>query len=430
MQLDKKFFRNVFLILAGGLFLYWIIMDTERLKLFLGDIWDLMTPFVLGSAIAFIFNIPMRFMERHLNWIPNLTLRRVLAMLLTLVSFVFIIAFVFLLLIPQIRVTIDSLVQTLPDFIRRESQNVVDFLEEHPQVRDFLLEESGLASVDWGAVAERLMSYLGNRLSTIFDSAFSAIGSVTSGIVNALLGICFALYALVSKESLIRQGRKLLYSLLSEAHADEVIRVLRLSNVTFSNFFSGQCLEGFILGMLFAVSMTILGLPFMPLVSVIIAITSLVPYVGAFVGCVLGALFILVESPMEAVTFLIMFLVLQQIEGNLIYPRVVGTSIGLPAMWVLVALTVGGELAGITGMFIMIPLTSVCYSLIKEYTSKKLADKNIPEEKLKEQPLEFKSKFRENRQRRRQARLLKQMKNMTERHAKKLAEAAKKPKED
>ena len=202
MQFDKKFLRYAFFLLAGGLFLYWIILDTERLKLFLGEIWELMTPFILGSAIAFIFNIPMRFIERQLKWVPNQNLRRVLAMLTTLVAFVFIIAFVFLLLIPQIRITIDALVQTLPDFIFRESQNAVKFLEVHPQVRDFLMEEIGFSSVDWSSVIERVLSYLANRFAGIFDSAFSAIGSLTSGIVNTLLGICFALYALVKKEKL------------------------------------------------------------------------------------------------------------------------------------------------------------------------------------------------------------------------------------
>lgn len=412
MQMDKKFFRNVFVTLAGGLILYWILLDTERMKAFALEIWGLMKPFTLGCTIAFIFNVPMRSVERKLGWIEKQTVRRVLALILTLVLFVLLIAFIFLLLIPQIRITIDALSQTFPEFIRRETENVMEFLDENPQIRDFLMTQTGIETVDWFAVVDKAVAYIGESYANIFDSAFSALGSVTSGIVNALLGICFAAYALISKENLIRQGRKLLYSVIKESRADEIIRILRLSNVTFSNFFSGQCLEAAILGLMFAISMTILGLPYMPLVSVIIAVTSLVPYVGAFVGCVLGTLFILVESPMDAVTFLIMFLILQQIEGNVIYPRVVGTSIGLPAIWVLASLTLGGELAGIAGMFLMIPVTSVCYSLLREYAGEQLKKKNIPEEKLQAQPLEFKSKFKENRDRRKQARLLKRMKKL------------------
>jgi len=417
MQLDKKTSRNILLILTGILCVIWVIRDPERAKQFILEIWDLATPFVIGSCIAFIFNVPMRFVERNLGWIRQGTFRRVLSMVLTLFMFVLVIAFIFLLLIPQIRITVDSLVQTLPDFFRRESANLMDFLEANPELRQMLLEQTGLSDIDMGTVMEKLITFAKESYANILDGAFSAIGSVTSGIVNTVLGICFAAYALITKESLIRQGRKLLYSLLSEARADEIIRVLRLSNVTFSNFFSGQCLEASILGLMFAISMAVLRLPYMPLVSVIIAVTSLVPYVGAFIGCVLGALFILVESPVQAVTFLIMFLVLQQIEGNLIYPRVVGTSIGLPGIWVLVSLTVGGELAGIAGMFIMIPLASVCYSLLREYSGKQLSAKQISEEKLNAQPLEFKSKFKENRQRRKQQRLLRRMKSLAEKAA-------------
>ena len=175
---------------------------------------------------------------------------------------------------------------------------------------------------------------------------------------------------------------------------------MRLTNTTFSNFISGQCLEAIILGCLFAVTMLILKMPYIPLVSVIIAVTALIPVVGAFVGCVLGAFFILVDNPLQAVTFVIMFLILQQLENNLIYPRVVGTSIGLPGMWVLVAVTIGGDLMGVGGMLIMIPLASVLYTLLREFTDKRLLERGIPAEKLMEQPPEIKSRFQRNEERR------------------------------
>ena len=417
MQIDKKILRYMFIFLTGAIALYWIVLDTERAGAFVRNIWGMFTPFVLGSAIAFIFNVPMRAVERKLTGIQKPGLRRGMAIILTLILIALVVAFVVLLLVPQIRTTVESIVDTLPDFIRRESQNVVTFLEAHPEVRDWILEYTQLETIEWSNLVEKLVTLAGEYLSKIADSAFSAIGKVTNGFVNAFLGICFAFYALARKEILARQGRRLLYSLLPESWVDEIIRILRLTNSTFSNFISGQCLEACILGCMFAVVMAVVGLPYIPLVSVIIAVTALVPLVGAFVGCVLGALFILVESPIQAFTFVIVFLILQQIEGNLIYPRVVGTSIGLPGMWVLVALSVGGELMGVGGMLVMIPLASVVYALLREFTQKRVTERNIADEKLQAHPPELKSKFKENRERKREQRLLRRMKELAEKHA-------------
>jgi predicted PurR-regulated permease PerM len=343
-------------------------------------------------------------------------LRRGVAIIVTLVLFVLILAFVFLLLIPQIELTVESIVANLPEFVSRETQNVLNFLDENPQVRDWVLEYTQLESIDWASLVKTGVNLAGEYLTRIFNSAFSAIGKVTNGFINAFLGICFSFYALARKEILARQGRRLIYSILPEHWADEFIRVMRLTNATFSSFISGQCLEACILGGMFVVIMTVLGLPYIPLVSVIIAVTALVPLVGAFVGCALGALFILVESPVQALTFVIVFLILQQIEGNLIYPKVVGTSIGLPGMWVLVALTVGGELAGVMGMLVMIPLASVIYALLREFTNARVVERNIPPEKLMDHPPELKSKFKEKRERRREQRLLRAMKEIAEKH--------------
>ena len=417
MQIDKKILRYMFIFLFGAVALYWIVLDTERAGAFVRNIWGMITPFVIGSIIAFVFNVPMRSVERRLTNIRKPGLRRGVAIILTLLIFVLAVAFVFLLLIPQVRQTVESIVATLPEFVKRETNNVMLFLEEHPEVRDWILEYTQLETVEWSNLVEKAVNLAGEYFTKIFDSAFSAIGKLTSGFVNAFLGICFAFYALARKEILARQGRRLLYSLIPEHWADEIIRVMRLTNVTFSNFISGQCLEAGILGLMFAVVMAVVKLPYIPLVSVIIAVTALVPLVGAFAGCILGALFILVESPVQAFTFVLVFLVLQQIEGNLIYPRVVGTSIGLPGMWVLVALTVGGEIGGVMGMLVMIPLASVVYALLREFTNARVAARNIPPEKLMDQPLELKSKFKENRERKREQRLLKRMKELADKHA-------------
>ena len=240
---------------------------------------------------------------------------------------------------------------------------------------------------------------VGNSVSTIVSGAFSAIGTAASLVMNAFIAVVFTVYCLFQKETLSRQGRKLLYAFLPEKFADQTIRILRLTNSTFSNFLSGQCLEVVILGSMFAVSMAIFGMPYIPLVSVLVAVTAFIPVVGAWVGCVFGAFLIFVANPMQAVWFVLMFVILQQIENHMIYPRVVGTSIGLSGMWVLVAVSLGGSLMGVAGMFLMIPLVSVLYTLLGEYTHKRLDCRQIDPDKLVEHPPILKSGFKENWQR-------------------------------
>ena len=400
MHIDKKVLKNLFLLAGSCILLVWLLLYTEQVSGLLAYIWKLISPFVVGAGIAFVFNVPMRAIERQLEGIRKPGLCRILAILLTLGALILVLAFVVELLIPQIQATVESLAESIPQFVKQQAANLMAWLAEHPELQEWVLANTELEKVDWTSILQKAGSIVGDSMSTIVDSTFSAIGSVTGAIVNAVISIVFAIYCLSRKEILARQCRRLMYSLLPEHFTDEVIRIMRLTNSTFSNFISGQCLEACILGCLFAVTMLIFKMPYIPLVSVVIAVTALVPVVGAFVGCVLGAFFILVNDPLQAVTFVIMFLVLQQLENNLIYPRVVGTSIGLPGMWVLVAVTIGGDLMGVGGMLVMIPLASVLYTLLREFTDKRLLERGIPAEKLMEQPPEIKSRFQRNEERR------------------------------
>ena len=210
------------------------------------------------------------------------------------------------------------------------------------------------------------------------------MSNIIGALVSFFIGFVFAVYILMAKEKLAGQGRQILYAFLKEQTADKVLYVLGLSSKTFSKFISGQCLEACILGLMFFVTMTIFGLPYAMLISVLIAFTALIPMVGAFIGCAIGVLLILMVSPLKALIFLAMFLVLQQIEGNLIYPHVVGGSIGLPSIWVLVAITVGGNLMGVAGMIIFIPICSVLYALFRLYVKNRLAENNVSPEKWQE----------------------------------------------
>lgn len=392
MQIDKKMMHRIFLLVAGSIVFGWLVLDTARATaLFLG-IWDMIAPFATGAAIAFIFNVPMRAIENQLEGIHKRSIRRVLSILLTIAALCLVVAFVVELLVPQIRLTIQSLSQQIPAFVEKTAAQLVIFMDENPEIKAYVMESFDLQSIDWSVLLKQALMVVKDSITSVMGGAVNVIGNLTGVIVNLVISIVFAIYCLSRKEILARQGRRILYSFLSEHRADEIIRIARLTNVTFSNFISGQCLEAVILGCLFAVVMAILKMPYIPLVSMVIAVTALIPVVGAFVGCIVGAFFILVNDPVQAVSFVAMFLVLQQIEGNLIYPRVVGTSIGLPGMWVLVSVTIGGELMGVGGMFIMIPLASVFYALAGEITEKRLAERNIPLEKLQNQPMEIKSK--------------------------------------
>ena len=405
MHIDKKLMHRIFLLIAGCILFAWLVLDTARATLLFSSIWELISPFVAGAGIAFIFNVPMRAIENQLDGIRKRALRRTLSIVLTILCLVLVIMFVVELLVPQIRLTIASLSEKIPAFVDRTAQMLMAFIAENPEVGTYIQEAFNLESLDWTNIVKDVLSWLGNQVSTVMGGAVNMIAIVTTGIVNTVISVVFALYCLARKEILARQCRRVLYSTVSERRSDEIVRVMQLTNTTFSNFISGQCLEALILGCLFAVVMAILKMPYIPLVSVIIAVTALIPVVGAFVGCIVGAFFILVNDPFQALTFVAMFLVIQQLENNLIYPRVVGTSIGLPGMWVLVAVTVGGEIMGVGGMLVMIPLVSVLYTLAREFTSKRLTERGIPEEKLKEQPPRIHSELNKDKQRRERIRV-------------------------
>ena len=384
MNIDKKTIRNLFLVAAGCICFYFILNETDKLRAAWTGVMGLLSPFLLGAAIAFILNVPMRGIEAKLGKIKSDGLRRATAILLTLLAFVVVIVGVVLLLIPQIGATFEILAPKMVAFFQRIQESILGFLKENPDLLNTVSSFVDLEKLNLGGIIEKTMNLLGNSMSSIATSTLSVVGGITGAMVDGLIGLVFAFYCLASKETLGRQGKKLLYAFLPERVSDETLRILALTNRTFSSFISGQCMEACILGGMFAVTLFILRMPYVTLISVLIAVTALIPLVGGFIGCFFGAFFILVNNPMQALIFVIVFLVLQQIEGNLIYPKVVGSSIGLPGMWVLAAVTIGGDLMGVVGMFLMIPLSSVVYTLLREITNKRLAKRQIDPAKLGE----------------------------------------------
>ena len=399
LEVNKKTLRRIFFGVCGCIILYWLLHETERVKGFFDVATGILTPFIFGGVLAFILNVPMRAIENSLlKKLSNGNLKRIFAVILTFIALLLVIALVFWLLIPQIVATVNTLIPSLYDFFMDAEKFAMEFLQDNPELMEWLTANTDFENIKWDTLVKNGLSVLGNSVTTILSGAISAVGSIFAGVFNALIALVFCVYCLFQKETLARQGRKLLYAFTKEKTADRIIRVLRLTNSTFSNFLSGQCVEVCILGALFAVCMAIFRMPYIPLISVVIAVTAFIPIVGAWTGCVLGAFLIMVENPMLAVWFVIMFLILQQIENNMIYPRVVGTSVGLSGMWVLVAVALGGELMGVIGMFLMIPMVSVVYTLIRELTNKKLETSSVAPEKLQPQPPELQSKFKEKRE--------------------------------
>ena len=389
MELNKKTIKTVFLGVAGCIVLYWLLHETQRMTALLKGGISILAPFIAGAVVAFILNVPMRAVEGWLKGVKNAGFRRALAMIITILLVILVLIGVFYLLIPQIINTVESLVDTLPDFFNRVYNQAMAFLADHPEAMQWLSDNTDFEKLDWAGLVQKAISLITGSLTAIADKTLQLVLGLSACIFNAVLSIVFALYCLAKKETLARQARRLLYAILPEKAADEVVRILRMSNATFANFISGQCLDACILASMVALVMAVLNFPFIPLVFVLVAVTALIPMVGAVVGCVLSALFILMVDPFKAIWFVVLFIAVQQVDNNLIYPRVVGSSIGLPSMWVLAAVTIGGSIMGVFGMLVMIPLVSVIHQLLREAAMRRLERKGTPKEKLATPEEEF-----------------------------------------
>lgn len=345
----------------------------------------LIMPFIVGGVIAFIFNVPMKAIEKNIKKLVDKKCKkqhnklvRVLAYFLTLIIIIAVIAGVLLIVVPELVNTIADLISQVPVAFNKLLVWLQTMLASYPEYE----EKLNSISINWDSVLANMMNFLSIGTKGIINGGIGAISGLFSGITNFFIGFVFSVYVLFQKEKLASQCKKLLYVMVSERRADQIVEILRLTNTTFSNFLSGQCLEACILGALFVITLSILRMPYALLIGIIIGVTALVPIVGAFIGCAVGVVLIMMTSPLKALIFIAIFLILQQIEGNLIYPHVVGNSVGLPGMWVLVAVTIGGNLFGIMGMLTFIPISSVCYALLRTFVNNKVEEKNINKDKF------------------------------------------------
>ena len=335
-------------------------------------------PFLLGGAIAFVLNVPMNFLEEkifHNKYLKEKKavkkLARPVSLILTIAIVIGIIVLVMFIVIPELTETVLSLGRTIRTFIPDAQRFLEDLFKDNSEISRWL---AGM-NLNVDQIVNRAMSFFQNGAGDVLNSTFLAIGSIVSGVTTFVIAFVFACYVLLQKEKLRVQVIKVMYAFMPEKRVESCLEVCTLTAKSFSSFLTGQCVEALILGIMFFVVMTVINMPYTLLVAVLIAFTALIPIFGAFIGCVIGAFLILMVDPLKALIFVIVFLVLQQIEGNLIYPKVVGASVGLPSIWVLAAVTIGGNVMGVVGMLIFIPIVSVVYTLFRTSVYKRLKSK-------------------------------------------------------
>lgn len=336
---------------------------------------NMAAPFILGAAIAFVLNVPMRRIESSLSHVlkKGSRLLRPVSMALSILLVAGALFLVMFVVAPQLVRTLLGLQSSIPVFFGEVRQWLEQLFAENPQI----LINMEQIQIDWQQLFNDSLKFLKNGAGSMLDTTFSAAISIVNGMSTFLIGFIFSIYILLQKENLIRQIKKLLAAFLPERTVEGIVRIAALTSRTFSNFFTGQCMEAVILGSMFFIVLVVLRLPYALLIGVLIAFTALIPVFGAFIGWAVGAFLMLIISPMDALLFSVVFFTLQQIEGNMIYPHVVGNSVGLPSIWVLVAVTLGGSMMGVVGMLIFIPLCSVLYTLLRDTVNERLKRRKL-----------------------------------------------------
>ena len=369
--MDKKLKHN-FLLVAFVVALYAILMNIGAVYNLLGNILKLSLPVVIGFVLAFILNVPMKGFEKlffklseKLKKEPKKKLISIISLCLTLICVIFVIAIIATMLIPELVSSIESLYK----LIVKKAPEWIEMLKSYDI--DTTKISEWLSSLNF----ETLIGKITNSAGTIITSVVGFASSAVSGVSQFLISIIIAIYILLSKDKLSSQIKILMDAHLKKKTADKIYHICRLINDTYSKFLSGQCIEACILGVLIFISFSIFRMPYASLIGVLTAVCAFVPYIGAFASCFVGAFLILLVNPSQVVICVIVYLVVQFIENQFIYPNVVGTSVGLSPLWTLIAVLIGGSLMGLFGMIFFIPLCAVLLTLLKEHTNRVIEKK-------------------------------------------------------
>ncbi len=378
MKLDRANMKKILFIITFAVLLF---VSVQRLDVVLASIHyaiKLIMPFIIGGCIAFIINLPMVFIETKLlrRWGTNKILKqfhRPVSMILSLVFLISIIGVVCFLIIPEFVDKLGLFLNSINSVVDKLGKWVNNFSKSNPQIESFI----GNMNVDWTSIGATASNSIQSICNTLFTSTFSVISTFINSIMNLMISFMFALYLLARKEQIAKGARQLLYAYVNMKWAKRIHRIASLTYDTFSRFISGQCIEALIQFVVFYVLLSLLRFPYPLLISVFIAFMSLIPILGSYISSYTSAFLILMSNPWQALLFLLLFMVIQQLDSSFIYPKIVGNAVGLPPIWVIVAVTVGGRFLGIVGMVTFIPLVSVGYTLIKEHTIHRLAKKNL-----------------------------------------------------
>ena len=372
--MKKSEFKNLLLIVLIGITFYISLEHIDIIIAYVSKTFKLFSPFILGLVIAFVLNVPVSLIEKYLkegkDKIKHL---RSFSITISIICFILVLLFVGFLVIPSIINTIKLFVEQLPDFIVNSKNYLTKISEKIPELHEYITN----LEISETILQDKITTLIKTSWPNILNSSFTIIINFFSGVMNFVIAFIFAIYILAKKEVLNNQLKKILYAYGNKKKIDRFYEIMSLSHITFTKFITGQCLECLILGLMFFIGMIIFQFPYALSISVLAMITALIPVFGAFIAAIIGALLIFITNPIQAFWFIIFFLIIQQIEGNFIYPKVVGKSVSLPAMWVILAVTVGGGLFGITGMIISVPLSSIIYALVKESTHRRLKVRKI-----------------------------------------------------
>lgn len=370
---NLKFKENI-LIATYSLFLAFLLINFVNIIGFLGGLISIIKPFIIGLGIAFVINLLVKIYENKL--IPTLDKKnrlakskRGIALIMSLTTLAVLIWLLLAFVIPQLIDSMKILVESIPGYMKSLENLVMPYVSE----TKFLSSIWENIVVAWKDILQFASQFVGQSISGIVNTTFS----ITNGVYTIIISFVISIYMIISKEELIFGVKKITYVLFGKKNAEKIIKIGRLTNTTFSKFIGGQCMEAIILGILCFIGMLILRMPYPLLISVIIGATNMLPIFGPFIGTIPSTFILLMVDPSKALWFIVFIIILQQIESGLIYPRVVGGSIGLSAIWVLFAITIGGELFGLIGMLLGVPTVAVIYGLVKDNVENKLKEKKI-----------------------------------------------------
>lgn len=382
---NKISIKKLIVIVLIAIAFHWMINNFTIVGNILSTIIGILSPFILGGVLAFIINIPMTFFERKIFNSKNKNNSktknkekgkdkpkvnkgaRTISLILAIITIVFILSLIVKLIVPELINVVNILIENIPYYV----SELVTILKDHSS--DINIEE---LTKDLNVNLKEIKNQLINKVPTLLSSSVSIIGGILGGITTFIIAVVFAIYILTDKENISEGLKNLLYAYVKKEKVEKILNIGTVSSNTFKSFLTVQCLEAIILGGLCAICMGFLKIPYAIPVGVLVGVTALIPVVGAFIGCIIGAILIVAVNPAKVITFIVFFLILQQVEGNIIYPKVVGNSIGLPGMLVLVAVSIGGDLAGVLGMLVGVPVVTIIYTLVKKDVNNKLEDNN------------------------------------------------------